>query len=551
MRVSLPKARNGCCRYLDITTSYFFLLLNSQTTNLPFRTAISTPLPRERISLISCIAFGDRVITGVIVVALLRHSLSGNFSRFLSLFLHIRLTHVPSHLRVNEHTAMRECKLRGNLGIVQHSNENIRLFGDILIITASKADFQAGQFQVQVCQITANTQNQFQKFLFGLLKHQLTILGSRFGSRPTVTHNNSGAGIAGGRTTVAVRHTTDRQNRVIHMVNERLRLALVQLCGEIFDLGLELRVNVLILDCALLTELGVIGRRNIDIVEKHKCLHKLLHAVKAVGVHIIHCVQQRKHDLKSTKARIVQRIFDDGNSQYLFLGTGDLKILDLKVPVLRIYAENTSGLFLLDIFHAHEGRGTERILVHHEGETRVECKQLKGSFIFLHIGFAIRKNHAVRSAANVCPLRQLLILSSFILGENIIVQFSHTTRNSFVISTTDILDRFTHQITDLEGNNFICPVFNNNILDFRPDFLFATQHGLSALVVAIEIFDLTLIPKVRDKGFPQNINHIVGSNFRHIGINDSAPKQSTIFHGNTPFFTKLRSDYSNPIFHPT
>ena len=132
-----------------------------------------------------------------------------------------------------------------NLGITEHSGQYGRFLSNILIIAASKANLHIRQFQFQITQIGTDMQNQSQEFLFGELEHQLGVLSSGFRRRPTVTHDDRRTRIAGRSTTVSVRHTADRQHRVIEVIDQRLCLALVQFGGQILDLRLKLRVNVL------------------------------------------------------------------------------------------------------------------------------------------------------------------------------------------------------------------------------------------------------------------------------------------------------------------
>ena len=422
---------------------------------------------------------------------------------------------------------MGKSKLRCDLRVVQHGNENIGLFGDILVIAAGKANFDRGQFQVQLTQVITNPQGQLQEFLFGLLEHQLRVLRSRFCRRPAVTHDDSGTGVTGGRTTIAVRHTADRKHRVVQVVNQGLRLRLIKLGSQIFDLCLELRVNILELDCTLSPKLLIILGGNIDIVEQHKSLNELLNTVKTVAVHIVHSVQKGKNDLKGTEPSIVQRIFHDGNTKYLFLGfQNHPSVADLVVVVFGVAAINSRTVTLDHILHAHDHGRTKAIVADNESKPRVERENLEGGFIFLYIGFTVRKNHAVGGAADVRPISQLLVLCGFVLGRNIAVQRGNLLGNALVINPADILDGFTHQVADLEGNDLVCSVFNDLVVDLRPYFLHTGKDRLIALVIPVEVFHVSLICGVGGECFPQNFNHIAAIDFGNIGGNDLSSKPS-------------------------
>ena len=202
-----------------------------------------------------------------------------------------------------------------NLGITEHSGQYGRFLSNIFIIAASKTNLHIRQLQFQITQIGTDMQNQLQELFFGELEHQLGVLRSGFRCRPTITHDDRRAGIAGGRTTVAVWHTADRQHRVIEVIDQCLCLALVQFGGQILDFRFILRVNVLVLDRTLVPQLGKIITGNVNIVKQHERLNELFYTVKTVAVHRIDSVQQGKDDLESTQPSVVRRVFDNGNTE--------------------------------------------------------------------------------------------------------------------------------------------------------------------------------------------------------------------------------------------
>ena len=154
-----------------------------------------------------------------------------------------------------------------NLGITEHSGQYGRFLSNIFIIAPSKTNLHVRQLQFQITQIGTDTQNQLQELFFGELEHQLGVFRSGFRCRPTVTHDNRRTCITGGRTTVAVWHTADRQHRVIEVIDQCLCLALVQFGGQIFDLRFILRVDVLELNRTLVPQLGEIITGNVNVVE--------------------------------------------------------------------------------------------------------------------------------------------------------------------------------------------------------------------------------------------------------------------------------------------
>ena len=226
-------------------------------------------------------------------------------------------------------------------------------------------------------------------------------------------------------------------------------------------------------------------------MEQHERLYELLYTVKAVALHGVNSVQQREDDLKGSQPSLIRRVLDDGNTQNLRFAPNDRpSVLYLVVVVTGVATENQVSVLVLHILHAHHGRIAEGGGVDHKSEARVKGENLKGSFIFLHIGFPIRKHHAIGSAANVRPVRQFLVLGRLILAENIIVQAADLSGNVLVIASAHILNGFTHQIADLEGHDLISSVFNDLVADFRPYFLLPVKYGLISTIVPIEIVNV-------------------------------------------------------------
>lgn len=91
------------------------------------------------------------------------------------------------------------------------------------------------------------------------------------------------------------RHTTDGQNRLIHMVYKGLSFSLVQRVNQVGHFRFQLRVNILELDSPFLTQLLEVIRRNIHVMEKHEGLNELLHAVNTVAVRQVDSIQKRNN----------------------------------------------------------------------------------------------------------------------------------------------------------------------------------------------------------------------------------------------------------------
>ena len=302
-------------------------------------------------------------------------------------------------------------------------------------------------------------------------------------------------------------------------------LRLVQLGSQVLNLCLELRVNVLVLDCPFITKFLVILRANIDIVEEHECLNKLLNAVNPIGLRSIDCVQKRENDFKSTQAGFVCRILDNGNTQDLVFTPPDSpSVLNLEIVIFRIATKNQNAVISQNILYAHHGGISKSNGIDHKSKSGVKCEDFKRSFVLLHIGFPIRKNHAVGSTANVPPLGQFCVLRRFILRKSVIVQESNRFRDSRIVFPADILNRLPHQITNLEGNDLVGSVLNNFVVDFRANILFPIKNRLVTLVIPIQVVNICLVQKMNEQGLLKNINDVIVVDFGNISINHSASK---------------------------
>ena len=259
---------------------------------------------------------------------------------------------------------------------------------------------------------------------------------------------------------------------------------MIQLRNKVLDLRFLLRVNVLKLNCAVLPQCGILFLGNTHIVEQKQGLHELLHAVHAVGFHIVDCIQQIQDDFKCTQSCTVCRVLDDGNTQNLRLTANDPPCVGHFIEmVFRITAENDCPIFHLDILDRHKGRITQLHGIHHKAKPWVKGINLKRGFVLIFRG--VRHDHAIGRAAYVKPVRQLLILCRFVLGQNIIVQLCDHFSRFFIGYSADILDRLSHQVADLEGHDLVCPVFDNLVVNLRAHILYSGKDRLVAFIVPV------------------------------------------------------------------
>ena len=117
------------------------------------------------------------------------------------------------------------------------------------VVTASELHINITQLERETAEVSTDTKNQLEHFLFCSLEDILAVLCSSFCVRPTITEQHGRTGITRGRTTVTVWHTADGEHCVIVIVLEGLRLCLIQLCGDYTNIS-GLSVHGLHLDCA-------------------------------------------------------------------------------------------------------------------------------------------------------------------------------------------------------------------------------------------------------------------------------------------------------------
>ena len=390
--------------------------------------------------------------------------------------------------------------------ILQHEVKHLRLLQDVFIIAAGETDFDVAHLQIHAHQCTANGEYQFKEPPFGFLKHEFAILRPCFRSRPAITHDDRRPRITCGGTAVAIRHTTDGQNRLIHMVYKGLGFSLVQRVNQVGHFRFQLRVNILELDSPFLTQLLEVIRRNIHVMEKHEGLNELLNTVNTVAVRQVDSIQKRNNQLKRTNAGKVQRIFDNGNvTQNVILVIDDfqpishilLRVNNLKILILRVAGVVNIVVPIDNILHAKHRLVAKAVVIHHKGISWVKRINLKRGVIFLST--FIRKNHAEGRSANVEPVSQLLVLCGLFLRKHKFVKLVDGLCNVLRIATGHILQRFTHQIPGLERHNLVRPVLHNLIANLWPYLLFSIENWLSALVVIPEIFNFRPVLPVNGK----------------------------------------------------
>ena len=198
----------------------------------------------------------------------------------------------------------------------------------------------------------------------------------------------------------------------------------------------------------------------------------------------------------------------------------DNAIINPPVVVVRVDRVMSYTIFISAILDTHQRLVSNIIGIHNERVARVESVHFKRRLVFL--GRFIGKNQTICRSANHLPFDNLLVLRSFVLCEHKIVQSRYISCDSFISTASDVLNRFSAEITDFEGDNLIRSVFHNLVTDFRANFFNTIENRLLTTIVVPQIFNLTSIQRVSVHSIRQNINHVVPRDSSHAGLDNTS-----------------------------
>ena len=190
------------------------------------------------------------------------------------------------------------------------------------------------------------------------------------------------------------------------------------------------------------------------------------------------------------------------------------------VVIVRIDRVMSHIVFIGAILDTHQRLVSNIIGIHNERVARIECVHFKRRLVFL--GRFIGKNQTICRSANHLPFDNLLVLRSFVLCEHKLVQSRDTFCNSFISTASDVLNRFSAEITDFEGDNLIRSVFHNLVTDFRTNFFDTIKNRLLPTIVVPQILNLTSIHRVSIHSSCQNINHVFPRDSSHAGLDNTS-----------------------------
>ena len=88
-----------------------------------------------------------------------------------------------------------------------------------------------------------------------------------------------------------------------------------------------------------------------------------------------------------------------------------------------------------------------------------------------------------------------------------------------------VRDGRSEEVRDLEGDDFPRVVFDDFVVDLRSYFLDAVEDGLSALVVAVEIIYVALVPVKGRKDLVQHLYDVLRVDRFRVSVDDVSPGQ--------------------------
>ena len=228
-------------------------------------------------------------------------------------------------------------------------------------------------------------------------------------------------------------------------------------------------------------------------------------------------------------------------------GFHDLVILDGEIPLIGICRIGFKPVFISVIFDTQHSLSLHIGGVNHERISGIQGVHFKRSLVGIHIERLIIQDHSVCGAGNHLPLHNLTVKCLLIDDEHVFIQCTNGFTHGCVISSTNVLNRFTTEITDLERYNLIGPVFHNLVADLRSHRLGTTQDRLVTLVILPQVINFTTVHIVDLHRLLQHFHHILRCNLIHVSGNDTPAIHGSRIHSEPPFLqNKKVHDCPNP-----
>ena len=301
------------------------------------------------------------------------------------------------------------------------------------------------------------------------MEHCFKFLRSCFCPLPAVFQNH--CPVIGGIRTVSVTlagHSDYLKDCVIHIVFQSLVLRLVQFFRQ------NLYICLGIPDGLQQNHPGstnIVRSRsvfNLTVVQNHQRLDETFNCFIPHTVEIRNRIKQCKDDLKAAKHGTVRPVFDNRDQTEGINRSCDYTGIfpDGVHHAVRVSSEGRVSFVIRHIVDCDQHFLRIVVCPDNERVPWIQCVQvirnlLHPVLLLYHIPVTDTGNHA--------PLNQGLILGMLADDTHGIIQPCNAVGHIVPGNRCDILYRFTDQIPSFEGDNLICPVFNNVLCQFIPN----------------------------------------------------------------------------------
>ena len=266
----------------------------------------------------------------------------------------------------------------------------------------------------------------------------------------------------------------------------------------------------------------------------HDGLDELRHTVQPVAFKVVDGIQHRDSGFKQTHTLRVELIFDHRqHSQRMILQFCDLAVVDFKVLVWRVYANQVVQVILIiawDVQHVGNGLMPDAGVVNHIRHVWVWNIHQQGCFVRIVAAVPlVRKNNAVSLSTLQHPLPEppiKRVLALILQGIRQPSDFLAVTRCRF---RPHIRARCATHISCVEAHALVGVVLYNAVGDFSVVFLRAMEDRLATQVVVVQKANLILVQQMNRLCLARDhFQHVCLIDFRLRRFNWSTSSQRII-----------------------
>ena len=186
-----------------------------------------------------------------------------------------------------------------NLIVVQPFAEHLHTRLHIRQIVASVLYLDVREPQIKVRVIAAYPQHDTEKLPLRAVERVLRVLCPSLSSLPAVAHDGGLPGVARGTTAVPVRHTADSKYLVVHIIDKRLCVGLVQLRSDAVDFSFKSWLTLNIDSLTTGRKLAILLILYLAVLKHIIRIDKILHTINAVALDGVYVIQQRHDHFKA------------------------------------------------------------------------------------------------------------------------------------------------------------------------------------------------------------------------------------------------------------